>query len=96
MFSLADPVHLTNVLTAAGFSRVRPGPIEVPMAFGPDAGTAADFYAGSGPVLALLERHREATRELVREILVDALRPYESAAGVRIPGAHWLVTASRP
>jgi ubiquinone/menaquinone biosynthesis C-methylase UbiE len=96
MFSLADPVHLTEMLTAAGFTRVRTEPIEVPMAFGPDAETAADFYAGSGPVLALLQRHGESARDLVRETLIDALRPYQSAAGVRIPGAHWLVTANRP
>lgn len=96
MFSLADPAHLTEVLTRAGFVDVRPQPLDVPMGFGATADVAAEFYLGSGPVRAVLERNPELTAESAREVLVQALRPYESPDGVRIPGAHWLVTAVRP
>ncbi|MBF9130567.1 methyltransferase domain-containing protein [Plantactinospora sp. S1510] len=96
MFSLADPAHLTEVLTGAGFVDVRPQPLDVPMEFGASADVAAEFYLGSGPVRSVLERNPEFAAELARDILVQALRPYESPDGVRIPGANWLVTAVRP
>ncbi|MBE1491412.1 class I SAM-dependent methyltransferase [Plantactinospora soyae] len=96
MFSLADPAHLTEVLTRAGFVDVRPQPLDLPMGFGASADAAAGFYLGSGPVRAVLERNPGLTSELAGDILVNALRPYESPDGVLIPGAHWLVTAGRP
>jgi hypothetical protein len=66
------------------------------MGFGASAGAAAEFYLGSGPVRSVLERNPELTPESARDILVNALRPYECPDGVLIPGAHWLVTAVRP
>ena len=96
MFSLADPAQLTDVLTRAGFADVRPRPFDVPMAFGASASAAAESYLGAGPTLAVLQQTTVLTPALAREILVDALRPYEGPDGVRIPGAHWLVTATRP
>ncbi|WP_422770408.1 class I SAM-dependent methyltransferase [Plantactinospora sp. WMMC1484] len=96
MFSLADPAWLTEVLKRAGFTDIRTRPVDAPMAFGPDAGAAADGFLGSGPVLAVLQRADGPTAEVARQLLVEALRPYEEPDGVRIPGAHWLVTAARP
>ncbi|MFC6016221.1 class I SAM-dependent methyltransferase [Plantactinospora solaniradicis] len=96
MFSLADRGRLTEVLTGAGFVDVRPRPLDVPMGFGSSAGVAAEFYLGSGPVRSVLERSPELAPERARDILLDALRPYEGPDGVLIPGAHWLVTAGRP
>ncbi|GAA4973069.1 SAM-dependent methyltransferase [Nonomuraea thailandensis] len=96
MFSLADPAHTTDVLTRAGFSEVTLRPLDAPMDFGADAHAAADGYLGSGPVLAVLEQPGGLTRATARDLLADALRPYESPDGVRIPGGHWLVVARRP
>lgn len=93
MFSLADPRQTTEILTAAGLTDIRLRPLNVPMDFGADTREAADFYLGSGPVRALLERHPALTPGTVHDIVADALRPFQSRAGVRIPGAHWLVTA---
>jgi hypothetical protein len=94
MFSLADPHHTTTVLSAAGFTDVCLEPLSVPMDFGADAVEAADFYLGSGPVRALQERHPTTlTSTAVRDIVVDAVQPFQTRTGVRIPGAHWLVTA---
>ncbi|WP_433216073.1 class I SAM-dependent methyltransferase [Microtetraspora malaysiensis] len=95
MFSLADPAHTTDLLTRAGFSEVTLRPLDAPMEFGTDARAAAESYLGSGPVLAVLEQPGGLTRATAHDILIDALRPYESPNGVRIPGAHWLVTARR-
>ncbi|GAB3974463.1 class I SAM-dependent methyltransferase [Plantactinospora veratri] len=96
MFSLADPARLVEVLGGAGFTDVRPRPVDAPMAFGADADEAADGFLGSGPVLAVLQQDGGPSVEAAREILVETLRPYEGPDGVRIPGAHWLVTAVRP
>ncbi|MEN3609806.1 class I SAM-dependent methyltransferase [Plantactinospora sp. ZYX-F-223] len=96
MFSLADPARLTEVLDRAGFTDVRPRPVDAPMAFGADAGEAAEGFLGSGPVLAVLQSANGPSVETAREILVEVLRRYEGPDGVRIPGAHWLVTARRP
>ena len=52
--------RIVDVLTAAGFDHVAPEPVDVPLWFGPDAATAADFYLGSGPV-----------RAMAREVLAD-------------------------
>lgn len=92
MFTLADRDRTAGILTEAGFGSVVIEPLEVPMEFGPDAETAAEFYLGSGPVRALLDRLDPGA---AREVLIDALRPYEGPQGVRIPAALWLVTAVR-
>ncbi|MBY8872038.1 class I SAM-dependent methyltransferase [Micromonospora sp. PLK6-60] len=96
MFSLAYPTRLVEVLTAAGFTAVRPSALDALMRFGPDAEVAANFYLGSGPVLALLQQHGDLTREAARETLVEAIGPYQTETGIQIPGRHWLVTANRP
>ncbi|MFY1691305.1 class I SAM-dependent methyltransferase [Plantactinospora sp. WMMB782] len=96
MFSLADPDRLTNVLSRAGFTDVRPRPVDAPMAFGADVHEAAQGFLGSGPVLAVLQQPDGPSVEEAREILIEVLRPYEGPDGVRIPGASWLVTAHRP
>jgi SAM-dependent methyltransferase len=93
MFSLADPQRTTAILTAARLTNIHLQPLDVPMDFGADAHEAADFYLGSGPVRALLERHPTLTPAAAHDIVVDAVRPFQSPSGVRIPGAHWLVTA---
>lgn len=92
MFSLADPDHLTDLLAGCGFTDIELRALDVAMSFGADAADAADGFLGSGPVLAVLDSGG-LDREEARGVLVDALRPFEGPAGVRIPGAHWLVTA---
>jgi hypothetical protein len=32
----------------------------------------------------------------LRDKVVEALRPYETVDGVRLPGSFWLVSATRP
>lgn len=96
MFSLADPARIVEVLTAAGFERVTPTGVERAAGWGRDAESAAAFFLESGPAHALLAGAGGETVERVRAAIVAALRPYEQAAGVRLPLAAWLVTASRP
>jgi SAM-dependent methyltransferase len=96
MFSLADPVRIHDVLTGAGFRDVVITPVDAPMAFGADAAEAADFYLGTGPVRGFLQCSPQVSEKQARDILVSALRGHESAGGVWLDGAHWLVAAVRP
>jgi SAM-dependent methyltransferase len=96
MFSLATPARIGDVLGPAGFTAIRAVTLPADLHFGRDVVTAVRFYAGSGPVRAFLRRPSAPPEGQVHEILAEALRPYLGPAGVRIPGAHWLVTAVRP
>jgi SAM-dependent methyltransferase len=96
MFSLADPARIDEVLTRAGFAGVTPTPIDFPMLFGRDAADAAGFLLGSGPVRDLLAQADQRTVARVTDRLTAVLRPYQEPGGVRLGGAAWLVSATRP
>lgn len=96
MFSLGDRSRVEWLLHAAGFDSVHHRPIPAQLWFGPDAATAADFYLGSGPVRAVLERTPALTETIATERLERVTARYLGEDGVRIPGNHWLVTAERP
>jgi SAM-dependent methyltransferase len=96
MLSLADEARLAEVLTGAGFAGVTPTPLDFPMVFGRDAADAAGFLLGTGPVRDLLGPADQRTVARVRERLTAVLRPYQEPDGVRLGGAAWLVSASRP
>jgi SAM-dependent methyltransferase len=95
MFSLADPEATAALLEGAGFAAVTIEPAPHALWFGPDATTAARFYARSGPVRAAVEADPNLDEAKAEAVLAVALRPYVTGDGVRIPGEHWLVTASR-
>lgn len=96
MFSLGDRSRVEWLLHAAGFDSVHHRPISTRLWFGPDAATAADFYLGSGPVRAILERTPALSETIATERLEAVMARHVGADGVRIPGDHWLVTAERP
>lgn len=65
-----------------------------------DTGTrcrdAADFILSIGPVRANLNGIDAAVIDRVRNELIAGLQPHQTSEGVRIPGAVWMVTATRP
>ena len=95
MFSLAAPDATADLLAGAGFTGVDLEPAPHALWFGPDAGAAARFYAGSGPVRAVIEADPALDEQRAEEMLAEALGPYVTADGIRIAGEHWLVTAIR-
>jgi SAM-dependent methyltransferase len=96
MGSLVDPARIHEVLDEAGFADVSVTPVEALMDYGRDAADAAEFILSQGPVRFNLEGVDQAVVERTREELRAGLRAYETAEGVRIPGAVWLVSATRP
>ncbi|GII78061.1 methyltransferase [Sphaerisporangium rufum] len=96
MFSLSAPGRLREVLTETGFVRISVEAARMPMPFGPTAAESAVTLLSHGPTRYLLERSDTLTWDEARTRLETALAPYETPAGVRVPGAQWLVTARRP
>jgi SAM-dependent methyltransferase len=92
MFALADPARIESILTAAGYDTIRSQRLDTSIHFGPDLPAAVDFFIGSGPVRALREAGTVTDADL-RPALTEALLPYTSTTGVRVPGRHWLVQA---
>ena len=95
MFSLADPEATAALLAGAGFTDVSAEPAPHALWFGPDTAAAARFYAGSGPVRAVIEADPALDEQRAEAVLAEALRAYATPDGVRIAGEHWLVTAIR-
>lgn len=95
MFSLADPAALAALLAGAGFTGVRVEPAPHALWFGADVASAARFYARSGPVRAVIEGDPTLDADKAESVLSVALRPYQTGDGVRLPGEHWLVRATR-
>ena len=96
MFSLADPARIGEVLTGAGFGEVTPAPVEATMLFGRDAADAAEFLISSGPVRFILDQVDQTTAERALDALTATLQSYEGPGGVRLRGAAWVVSATRP
>ncbi|MEO3808768.1 methyltransferase domain-containing protein [Sphaerisporangium sp. B11E5] len=94
MFSLADSARITTVLHEGGFADVHVRPLLAPMDFGADLATATEFYLCSGPVRGVLEQE-SLSPDTVRDILTEALRPYQAPQRIVIPSTNWLVVARR-
>ncbi|MYV99740.1 type 11 methyltransferase, partial [Streptomyces sp. SID3343] len=93
MASLADPADIRRILSAAGYVDITVTPVEAPMHWGADAADAAEFVLASGPVRVDLDALPPAVLARLRSRARALLRPYETADGVRISGAVWLVGA---
>jgi ubiquinone/menaquinone biosynthesis C-methylase UbiE len=96
MFSLADPDRIHTLLTAAGFQDVIVTAVAAPVYWGRDASDAAAFFLAMSRNRLRLASLDEAVREQVRHDIRLALQRYETAEGVSLPGAVWLVRAVRP
>ena len=93
-FAFADADRITDILTAAGFTEASTSPATAQLWMGDNAVEAAHFMRTTGLGRAVFA---DAPPELEEEAVARAtasLVPYESASGVLIGGAAWLVTAS--
>ncbi|MEU1731502.1 methyltransferase domain-containing protein [Streptosporangium sp. NPDC020145] len=94
--SLADPVRVHEVLTAAGFENVAATPVDAPQTWGADTEDAAAFLGAWGPVRFMLGQVDQESASHALDALTEAMRPFERAGAVRLRGAAWLITATRP
>ena len=97
MFSLADPGHIRDVLTAAGFTGITVSQAQADGVWGQGAEDATEFLLGTGPGRHLMEQADASQRDRARRHLMTHLRTHEAVDGtVRLRSTSWLVTANRP
>lgn len=93
-FAFAEADRVTDILAAAGFTNASASPVTAELWMGDNAADAAHFMRTTGLGRAVFA---DAPPELEAEAVARAtaaLVPYESASGVLIGGAAWLVTAA--
>jgi SAM-dependent methyltransferase len=97
MFAQSDPDRVTATLESAGFTDIDLAPTEVTFTLGETVDEAVDYLADSGPGRALLETILEgAARDAAITDVRDMLVAHRDASGVRLGGATWIITATRP
>lgn len=92
-YSFGDRNRVERILKESGFGAISIEPLDVPIWMGADAG---EVVANAGRFGPLARAFAEATPEQIEKAkaaIATALKPHESAAGVVLPGACWLVTA---
>ena len=94
-FSLADPDRVRPILGAAGFDDVELMAIDEPMDLGADAKDAMEFAKSMGIVQGLTEGLDDDARARAMSNLADLFSERESADGVLINSAAWLISARR-
>jgi SAM-dependent methyltransferase len=98
-FSLADPVHTTSILTAAGFTDVAiaPGPTSVTLGPAGDVDEVARRALEQNPAVAagLRAATAEARAAAVAATAV-ALAPHAVDGAITLPAATWVVSATAP
>lgn len=96
-FAFADPERVRGILAGAGFSAVAVEPARVPLSIGGgnDLDATVDFVLRMGPTArALREADDPGLQPLVAAAVREALAPYQSAAGVMMDSASWIVSAT--
>jgi len=96
-FSFADTARVTRILTAAGFTAPAFTPLDIQMdlAAGGTLEDAVFQSSAMGPAKRALADQPDDIRAAAIESIRRALTPYASAAGVKLPGAVWLVAADK-
>lgn len=93
-FAFGDADRTRAILEGAGWRDVVLEAFDAPMVMGRDVADAAWWSTQMGPAGAMLREAGEHRREEVIAALVDVLKPHEGPAGVALPGAVWIVSAT--
>lgn len=94
-FSLAEPERVRRVLGSAGFEDVELEPIDEMIDLGSDASDALEYAKTMGIVEGLTEGLDADSRAQGMANLADLFRERETADGVLLGSAAWLITARR-
>jgi SAM-dependent methyltransferase len=94
-FSHADPDRVRGILDAAGFDDVELRPIDELMELGTDVADALEFARTMGIVEGLSDGLSPEKRAEAMSNIADLFRERETAEGVLLPSAAWLITASK-
>ena len=94
-FALADPERVRSILGSAGFDGVELKPIDEPVELGTDASDALEFAKTMGIVEGLTDGLDPEARAQAMSNLADLFRERETADGVLLASAAWLITARK-
>lgn len=92
-FSLADPERIRDLLGEAGFGGIRIEPVEQRLRVGDDADDVLAFYRTQPMAKTCMQAAPAELAERVLEAIRAALVPHESAEGLFLDSAAWLVSA---
>jgi ubiquinone/menaquinone biosynthesis C-methylase UbiE len=94
-YSFGDRARVERILKEAGFVDPIFRPLDQPVWLGQNV---AEVLEGAGKFGPLARAFKEATPEQIgkaKQAIADALKPHETAKGVMLSGACWLVSARR-
>jgi len=92
-FSLADPEKIRRVLSHAGFKNVAITPRDEALDLG-GIEPAIEFLTKLGPAADALRAANDDDRAAALAAMRAAMAPYETADGLLMPGAAWIVEAT--
>ncbi|MCC6557083.1 MAG: methyltransferase domain-containing protein [Polyangiaceae bacterium] len=98
-FAFADGGKVRGILEGAGFSGVALEPVDMPLTVGgpgADLEAVVGFLLRMGPARAAVAGAPEEARAAAARAVLDAVEPFRTGEGVRMPSAAWLVTAASP
>lgn len=93
-FAFADRDRVASILTDAGFGAVEIDGASAPVWVGADADEAAGFLKTTGMGRVLFAEADDAVVAEAMARAADAVRPHETADGIELAGAAWIVRAS--
>jgi SAM-dependent methyltransferase len=94
-FALAEPNRVRSILGSAGFDDIELKPIDELIDLGTDAGDALEFAKTMGIVEGLTDGLDPDARAQAMSNLSDLFHQRETADGVLLPSAAWLITARK-
>jgi SAM-dependent methyltransferase len=96
MFAFADPEHVTEVLTTAGWARPRFEKLDMDLDIAAGRGLEEAVVQSTqiGAVNSWLRNQPAEVISAVVASLREALAPYANGASVRLPGAMWLISSA--
>jgi SAM-dependent methyltransferase len=97
-FAFADADRVRDILSGAGFTALNIEALNEPLSVGggQNLDETANFLVHIGPLGRLLRDAEDDVRARVAESVRDAIAPFATPEGVRMPSAAWLVTGQRP
>ena len=94
-FSLDDPGRLAGIMTAAGLTDVAVGEVDVPLRAATFDEWMMRTTALAGPLAKRLESLPADAALALRARLEEAVRPYETPAGLEFPGVTLIASGRR-
>ena len=96
MFAFADPEHVTDVLTAAGWASPRFEKLDIDLDIAAGRGLE-EAVVQSTEIGAVNSWLRDQPKEIVSAAVAslrEELAPYTDGMSVRLPGAMWLISST--